>query len=131
MLFLVSGCENSELVNFKFHECEFQTLYWEAPLNKWIDNKEEALNLNIIFTNKMLNKRNRDSLYKTTAQYLFSVQSKLSDCLGEIKNDTLYLSYKPILYSPEVEPKPIIGCIEFSKSEYPNYKKLKIVFVKI
>jgi hypothetical protein len=129
-LILVSSCKNLHDLKFKFHECEFQTLYWEIPLDKWIDNKQEALNLKIIFIDENLNKRNKDSLYKTTAQYIFSVPSKLSDCSAEIENDTLFISYKPIIYSPEVEPIPIIGCVEFNKSEYPNYKKLKIVFVK-
>jgi hypothetical protein len=130
LILLVVSCGKSEYVSFKFHECEFQTLYWDTPLDKWIDNKEEALNLNITFSDIKLNKRNQDSLYKTTAQYIFQVSSKISDCSGRIKNDTLYILYKPIIYSPEVEPRPVIGCVEFNKSEYPNYKKLKITFVK-
>lgn len=129
VLVLVVGCTHKDK-DIKFHECEFDIMYWETPLNIWIESKEEASNLKITFTDKELNQRDLDSLYQTTAQYIFSVQSKAKDCSARIKNDTLYISYKDITYPPNVEPKPLITCLEFNKTKYLNYKDLKIVYIK-
>ena len=127
-ILLTLGCkhENNDL---KFYQCEFRNSYWNTPLQKWINNKKEALDLNLSFIDKKLNQRNLDNLYKTKAHYIFGDWVSAKDCSAEIKNDTLYITYK-IFDPPEVESTNPIICLELNKMKYANYKELKVVLIR-
>jgi len=143
VLFLVSiiGC-NKQNEEFKFFACEFELLETDNPFNygKWIDNKDDALNIKLniyhsdIKKRESLNKRNLDSLYKQTAQYLFIIGGggiwvPVENCSAEIKNDTIEIKYGIISNSAPIgEAASSLICMEIDKKKYPNYKKMKVIF---
>jgi hypothetical protein len=138
---LIISCsqQNSYL---QIHECEFILAeFFGNPFNsvdtykKWIENKQDAMNSKIQFEDLKLNNRNLDSLYQTKAQYLFIIGGggiwvRAKNCRAEVKNDTLFFFYKPIINNaPTGEASPTMMCLEIDKIKYPNYRNLKIKYV--
>ncbi|WP_177734611.1 hypothetical protein [Flavobacterium inviolabile] len=136
-------CCKQKNEDFKFYECEF--LFSEVAgnpfdsidkYNKWVDNKQDAINLKVHFNDLELNKRNLNSLYKTKAQYFFIIGGggiwvQAKNCRAEIKNDTLFIIYKPKWNrEPVGEAASTMICMELDKTKYPNYRELTIDYIQ-
>lgn len=123
----------------KFYSCKIEPVDWEnlAGNNKWIENKLQAVNSKLRFSNNDLNKRNTDSLYQTAAQYIFVISGgdrwiTAEKCSGEINGDTITIKYTPIMINSKVgETAPSIICMELNKLKHPDFRKMKIVFKQI
>jgi hypothetical protein len=121
----------------QFYMCEY-TIDWDNPLksNQWIDDKQGAMDAKLSFENPKLNNRNTDSLYQTTAQYLFalgggSIFVTAEKCVALIQKDSLIIYYDPIIHTGEVgEAATSRICMEIDKIKYPNYKSMKIKYVQ-
>lgn len=132
---IMTSCK-SENQDFKLYSCEFDQSQYNDSLNysKWVDNKEDALKTKLTFGSE-LDKRNPDSLYKETAQFLFilgggGIYVDIGDCSPEIKNDTLLIKYKVDFSTGAVgEAAATFACLEINKQKYPNYKKMKVIYV--
>jgi hypothetical protein len=142
LAFFFIACK-SKNEDIKFYECEFHLLEVNGnPFNnidkykKWIDNKQDAINSELHFDNLELNKRNLERFYKTKAQYFFIIGGggiwvKAKNCRAKIKNDTLYIIYKPKFNDEPVgEAASTMMCMELDKAKYPNYKSLTIEYVQ-
>ena len=135
---IIYSCNKKNEHN-NFYDCNYKLLNFGNSLlnNKWISNKKEAISSKLIFRNPAQNRRNLDSLYNTTAQYVFvfdfcgsGVSSK--DCFAEIKHDTILLNYRIRTFNGEVgESTPSQICFEINKLKYPNYRKMKIILKRI
>ena len=145
ILFIVftSICCKTKNEDFKFHECEFYLSEVVGnPFDnvekyiRWVDNKQDVINSKVHFKDLELNKRNLDSLYKIKAQYFFiigggSIWVQAKNCRAEIKNDTLYIIYKPKWnHEPVGECASTMMCMELDKSKYPNYRELTIDYIQ-
>lgn len=121
----------------EFYECEY-TIDWNDPLksNKWIDDEQEAIYAKLNFENPKLNNRNTDSLYNKTVQYIFALGGgrifvTAEKCIAHIQNDSIIICYDPIIYNAEVgEAATSRICMEIDKLKYPNYKSMKIKYVR-
>ncbi|MBS1750868.1 MAG: hypothetical protein JST63_13265 [Bacteroidetes bacterium] len=123
----------------KFYACDIKPVDWENPAsnNKWIDNSLQAMSSGLEYNNPSLNTRDTDSLYQTTAQYIFVIGGgdrwiTADKCSGEVSGDTIIIKYAPqINHSTVGETAPSIICMELNKQKYPDYKKMKIVYKEI
>ncbi len=123
----------------KFYPCSIEPVDWEnlASNNQWIDNKQQAVALKLRYGNNSLNTRNADSLYQTTAIYVFVIGGgdrwiTADKCSGEVIGDKIIVKYAPLINHSEVgETAPSIICMELNKLKYPDYKKMKIVYKEI
>ena len=137
LLGTITGC-NKKNDEFKFYICDFKLSEHDDPFNynKWIDNKKDALEIKLAFYDSELNKRNLDSLYKQTSQYLFIIGGggiwvKPEYCSAEINNDRIIIKYKIKVNSgPVGEAAATPICMEIDKRKYPNYKKMKIIYLR-
>ena len=135
VIIILSSCKIKN-DDFRFYECKYELIdYGFSPKNnRWLSNKKEALNAKLIFEDSPLNRRDLDSLYNTTAQYVFIIGGggnfvDYKECFVKIKNDSLIINYK---YIPESsssgERASSLICLEVNKLKYPDYKKMKIFF---
>ncbi|WP_395053398.1 hypothetical protein [Flavobacterium sp.] len=137
LLIGITSC-NKKNKDFKFYFCDFALFEDNNPFkdSKWVENKEDALKTKLTFYNSDMNKRNLDSLYKQTAQYLFIIGGggiwvKAESCSAEIKNDTILLKYKVKKnYGQVGEAVSSLICMEINKRKYPNYRELKIKYIQ-
>ncbi|MTH14131.1 hypothetical protein [Flavobacterium sp. LC2016-01] len=136
LIFSIVSCKN-EKTDFKLYSCEYNVGQYTDSIyySKWIDSKDDAFKTKLTFDDSKLNQRNLDSLYKKTAQFLFvigggSLSILPKDCVPEIKNDTLFIRYKAISHSGVGEIASSNICLEINKKKYPNFKNMKIAFVK-
>ena len=135
LIVIITSCK-SENQDLKLYSSEFDKFQYNDSLyySKWIDNKEDALKTKLTFDSD-LNKRNLDSLYKETAQFLFIVGGggmyvDIENCSAEIKNDTLFIKYKGNEISgPVGEAASSLVCLEINRKKYPDYKNMKVIFL--
>lgn len=132
---IITSCK-TENPDFKLYSCGFDQLQYNDPVNysKWVENKEEALKTKLTFDSS-LDKRNLDSLYQETAQFLFIVGGggtyvPIEKCSAEIKNNSVLIKYTGnSIKGPVGEAASTLICLEINKKKYPNYKNMRIKYI--